>query len=49
MSHLIQNNVILETFILPSQSLGLALKNKIWHNKSKHASATKYTTTQNEH
>ena len=34
--------------VLHSQCLGLVLKNWIKHNKSKHASITKYTTTQNE-
>ena len=34
--------------VLPSQSLGLILKNYYKHNKSKHASVTKYTTTSNE-
>jgi len=31
--------------VLPSQSLGLVLKNLIKYNKRKHASVTKYTTT----
>jgi len=31
--------------VLPSQSLGLVLKNWNKHNKSKHASVTKYTMT----
>jgi len=33
--------------VLPSQSLDLVLKNWSKHNKSKHTSITKYTTTQN--
>jgi len=33
--------------VLISQSLGLLLKNENKHNKSKHASITKYTTIQN--
>jgi len=35
--------------VLPSQSLALVLKNKTKNNKSKHASITKYTTTQKKH
>jgi len=31
--------------VLHSQSLGLVQKNENKHNKSKHASVTKYTTT----
>jgi len=31
--------------VLPSQSLGLVMKNKNKHNKSKHVSVTKYATT----